>query len=288
MDDAIPPSELASARSADPIIREETEQGLRDLFDGVGQSLGGQRLPSDEPLSWNNYALAMLPRTGSTALCSLLARTRLMGHPDEYFNPRGPMQYWARQLEATDLREYVTSLRRQRATRNGVFGFKATFYDLEPLLEPEVTREFLGDLKFVYLTREDLVAQSVSEYIAEQTGLWHQDQDGNALHSTPHADPASLELDEEEVLSIVDRFTEMSRRWEEFFASCSVDPLRITYEQFCADPQRAVHDIATHLGVTWDAAISMSMAITSQLADARNEQWAERVRARLESRDADL
>jgi trehalose 2-sulfotransferase len=262
-----------------PSIQEETDDGRRDLFQGVRQSLGDRRFSSVRPLAQNCYALAILPRSGSTALCSLLSETGVLGYPDEYFNPRAPMQLWARRLASRSLAEYASALRRERATPNGVFGVKAAFNDLEPLLEPEVMQQLLGDLMFVYLTREDMAAQAVSEFIAEETGIWHRDQQGNPLYSVSRAERASIGFDEERIMAILDLFVRMGQAWERFFARASIEPLRITYEQFCADPQRVVRDVAAYLGVNWEGEISMSMAVTSKLGDERSREWAERVRA---------
>ena len=43
----------------------------------------------------------------------------------------------------------------------------------------------LGDLRFVYLWREDVIAQAVSWARAEQTNLWHTPIDGPDGAQTP-------------------------------------------------------------------------------------------------------
>ena len=112
--------------------------------------LGDSRPSSPKPLATRAYVVAILPRTGSTALCSLLEQTGVLGLPDEYLNPRGPLQHWARQLGATDLTSYLDVVRRERATSNGIFGVKASYNDFEPFVEPRLVSDLLGPTRFVY------------------------------------------------------------------------------------------------------------------------------------------
>jgi trehalose 2-sulfotransferase len=277
--DGASPPDTAQVSVPLPSIQEETDDGRRDLFEGARQWLGNRRFSSSRPLAQNCYVLAMLPRTGSTALCSLLSETGVLGYPDEYFNPRATMQLWARLLASRNLTEYASALRRERATPNGVFGIKATFDDLRPVLEPEIMRQLLGDLKFVFLTRDDLAAQAVSAFLAEETGIWHRDQQGLPWYSVPREEHASIEFDEDRILAILDHFVRMGQAWERFFARSSVAPLHVTYERFCADPQGVVRDVAEYLGVKWKGDVSMSMAVTSKLGDERSQGWTERIRA---------
>jgi trehalose 2-sulfotransferase len=232
---------------------------------------------SERQLSSKTLLIAMLPRTGSTALCSLLEATGVLGFPREYLNPRGPLKPWARRLSASNLSEYLEALRREQVTPNGVFGFKTLYPDLEPLLDRAPIAELLDAAQFVYLTREDRVAQAISEYLADRSGVWHQDAEGERFRSRGGGDP-DPPYNEAEILRRRDALAETEADWERFFGERSIEPLRITYERFVADANATVRAIARHVGVEWEGELSLEGAETTRLADARSERWAQRFR----------
>jgi len=250
---------------------------LDQVFRELRERRGWARERSDRPLSSKTMLIAMLPRTGSTALCSLLEATGVLGNPREYLNPRGPLKPWARRLSASDLDEYLDALRRERATPNGVFSFKVLYPDLAPLLGRTPITELIEAAKFVYLTREDGVAQAISEYIADRSGVWHRDSDGEPFRSRGGGDP-DPPYDESEIRKRLDALAEAGADWEQFFAERSIEPLRINYEQFVADANAIVGAIARHVGVEWEGELSLEGAATARLADHRSKRWAQRFR----------
>lgn len=249
----------------------------REIFEAVDAD--GPGSPCGDSPSTTTYVLAMLPRTGSTALCSLLDQTNVFGRPEEYLNPRGPLQHWAQQLRARHVTHYFSRLRSQRRTPNGVFGLKTTYDDFKPLLDCGAVRGLLGDIQFVYLTRNDLVAQSISEYIAEVSGVWHRDNVGSIIHSTEVVDPRGVAYDFARILDVVDRFVRMQQDWERFFTLYSVDPLRVTYEDVCSSPLQVLERFADFLGVPWRPSSEPPTPRTSRMADQRSVEWAKRFRA---------
>jgi len=250
---------------------------LDEVFRELRAKAGPAPARSDRPLSTRTLLIAMVPRTGSTALCSLLEATGVLGIPREYLNPRGPLKPWARRLAASDLREYLEALRRQQSTANGVFALKTLYHDLEPLLERAPVAELLSTATFVYLTREDLVAQAISNYIAESSGVWHRDPSGELFRSRGGGDP-DPPYDEAKILAERDALAHQQADWERFFSERSIEPLRITYERFVADANATVAAIAGHAGVEWAGELALEGAATAKLADDRSERWAERLR----------
>jgi trehalose 2-sulfotransferase len=224
------------------------------------------------------YTIAMLPRTGSTALCSLLSQTQRLGFPDEYLNPRGPVQHWMKQLSTSDFDDYLAAIRRERATANGVFGMKTTFDDFSPHVDALKRHGLFGDSPFIYLTRDDIPAQAVSEFIAEESGVWHRDGSGNVYQSVATKDVADVEFDEQRISNIAGRFIQMQERWEEFFSRHRIEPLRISYEDLHSDADSVVRAIAGHVEVDWTGSLSLDHAATSVLRDSRSTEWSERIR----------
>lgn len=249
---------------------------LDQVLDELRAEAGPAPARSDRPLASTTLLIAILPRTGSTALCSLLEKTGVLGSPREYLNPRGPLRPWARRLSAFDLGEYLDALRREQVTTSGVFALKTLFTDLEPLLKRAPVAELLDSARFVYLTREDLVAQAISNYIAEASGVWHRDSRGELFRSRGGGDP-DPPYDEERILAERGALLRQQAAWEHFFAARSIEPFRITYEGFVADANATVTAIARHVGVDWTGELSLEGAATARLADARSERWADRL-----------
>lgn len=259
-----------------PVILEQTVTGERDAFAGVRERLGHRRFtPSERPRATRICVIAMLPRTGSTALCSLLEQTGLVGVPDEYLNPRGVLQHVALRYRTPDLRTYLDTLLRERQSRDGLFSLKVTILDVRPMLG--FVRELLGeDVRFVYLRRNDVVAQAVSLYIAEVSGVWHRDAQGEPYRVRPtEVEPA---FDRAAILRRMDEILEYQKQWERMFAHCGITPLRVTYEEFVEDPKRVVTDILHHFGQDWGGEVDLQRAVTARLADERNEEWIRRLR----------
>jgi LPS sulfotransferase NodH len=226
------------------------------------------------------YVIAMLPRTGSTALCSLLVHTQRLGYPDEYLNPRGPLQRWMKEVDATDLDDYLVAIRRERTWSNGVFGLKATLDDLELCVDALERHGFLSS-PFIYLTRDDVAAQAVSQFIAEESGVWHRDSSGKSIGSETPRELSDIELDERRTSLLAWDFIYMHEQWEEFFRTYRIEPLRLTYEDLCADATSVVKAVANHVGLDWEGVVSLDQAQTSLLRDDRSSEWADRIRAHM-------
>src|SRR5665213_1486704 len=197
------------------MIFEKTPAGNVDVLASIKAEARKDTFVSTKPKSLRNYVICMLPRTGSTMLCSILEKTQVLGYPDEYMNPRGVVQLYARQYLPTNVREYFDILRRERSTANGIFGLKVAFDDFKPIMDAALIRELLSPIRFVYLEREDLILQAVSAVVAQQSGIWHRDAAGAPYRSTPIAEPA---FDEPAIIAKLDEYTRMRANWERFFA----------------------------------------------------------------------
>lgn len=259
------PHALETLRQVDEIFRAQHTKGREPFV-------------SEKPLSAKTCVLAMIPRTGSTALSSLLGATGVLGAPDEFFNPRGPLQMFLDLYPAGDMTEYVHTLRRELSSPNGVFAVKTAFNDLAPSLEGGVVSQLLGDTRFVYLTREDLIGQAISSYRAEESRIWHREQSGALYRPFDEIKP-DPPFDEQRILRRLDEFVRMQQLWERSFALHGIEPLRVTYEEVVADATEVVSRIAFHVGVEWSGTVSLDSAVTSKLADERSFRWSERIRS---------
>ena len=71
--------------------------------------------------------------------------------------------------------------------------------------------------------------------------------------------------------------SEYETDWEDWFASESLDPVRITYDQLSADPGAVLGDILDHLGLDREIARGIAPPV-AKLADAISRDWAGRFR----------
>lgn len=115
------------------------------------------------------------PRSGSTLLCDILFRNNAcIAH--EYFHPSEYMsmlaERWGVQIDGeADFASYVAKLRERRTFPNGWLGINIQSEHLPIYLAAEPHLKDL-EIHYVHLLRRDLIAQSVSYHIAEQTGQW--------------------------------------------------------------------------------------------------------------------
>jgi LPS sulfotransferase NodH len=225
------------------------------------------RVGGDVPA--RGYVLCLTPRSGSTWLAALATKTGVLGLPREYFNPDTPLE----DSGASDRAEYLDDVLRAAATPNGVYGVKADFDQLATfIVGSPVLRLPRPETSYVYLTREDVVLQSISYQKAAQSGVWNSRRTAREYR-----------LDRDATWHHVRRLTAMMRAWELAFATFGLSPLRITYEQLEKDPVEVLQRIATSVGVELDPAVLSLEVATQRQRTADDERVRDEfVRANLE------
>ena len=233
-----------------------------------------------------NYFVCATPRTGSSLLLGLLASTGLAGRPEAYF--RDPDEGdWARRWgiagpddPAFDYREFIGAAQEAGTTPNGVFGAKLMWGTLDEVvakLAPDTTDADLavltgafGPLSFVYLRREDEVAQAVSWLRAEQTRTWWAGDPGGVA--------AEPRYDEQGLTALLDTIAAHNAAWRSWFARYGVTPYELSYEQLTADLAGTTRGILRFLALDPDAGQPVRPRHRRQ-ADRLNDDWAGRYRA---------
>lgn len=225
------------------------------------------------------YAIAATPRVGSFLLCEALTSSGSAGRPGEPLIRADPE--WSRRGWGS-YEEYLDAFIRNSITENGVFGVKLMWLlheqlrleaDSEPgflaaLLKSKV-KEALDGPKWVYMRREDKVAQAVSWAIARQTGKW-----SSLAHSDVRPDYNRDQID-----WCYRRILYEDALWREFFSLAGVAPYELTYEKFAKDPIACANNIMDWLQVA-PAPGSRRLTVTlRKQADTVNEKWIARFRA---------
>jgi trehalose 2-sulfotransferase len=216
------------------------------------------------------YAIACTARTGSTALCDGLDRFGLRAH--EYFNSPGFILE-ARQTYGIRTTGQFGRLLAERFSPGGRFCTKISFPYLAWLF---LLNEYPGSLKnwkFVFLTRQDIVRQAVSGYIADFTGSWKQE--------TPPARQISEgDYNFSDIYEIMRAYCHENSCWELFFTLFGIEPLRITYEMLDTQFDTTLESVAAFLGLPLPVSEPNAAERTSRRRQTTylNHLWAQRVR----------
>lgn len=197
-----------------------------------------------------------------------------MGDAVEVFNPVLAHSI-ARAMGASSLDEYVGKILRARNTK-GVFGAELTWPHLLSIFKTE--RRFLQYVepsKFIWLRRQDIVAQAVSVMAMVQSGVAHAK---SATKDDIQRSRDTLVYDQRHIRRIVSMLAWSERNIESFFQAHQVEPLRMTYEQMMATPtHEIVQSIADHLGVKIDLGDAPESG-HKKLSGSRNSDFADRFR----------
>lgn len=242
------------------------------------------------------YVLCGTPRSGSTLLCGLLRASGVAGAPDSFFRTQSRDEWteeWRLPRGILDkgvegARRFLEAARVEGTAGTGVFGLRlmrenladamAIIAAVHPGLDSDRARfdAAFGPTAYVYLSREDMLAQAISRVRAEQSGLWHAAPDGTEIERT--GPPRAPRYDR---AAIATRLTELARHdrdWQDWFTAEGITPLRLRYEAIAEDPRAAVAAILTQIGQDPAHAAGLNPG-TRRLADQTSAEWAARFRA---------
>ena len=242
----------------------------------------------------DSYLVCATPRTGSTLLCGLLASTNVAGRPESYFR-QPDEQLWAARWDIDcssdgvfDYSGYVRAAFAAGRTKNGVFAARIMWGTMDYLVERlgnvfpalaggdlNLLNKAFGHTGFIYLHRDDVLAQAVSWLRAEQTSVWHQT--GQEEFRQPEQEPR---FDFDRIRELVQMIEEHNSAWRAWFDSFGIQPHMVRYEDLDADPVCAACEILDFLGLKLPTGRRIRTR-HRRLADELNVQWIVRYRAEL-------
>ena len=230
------------------------------------------------PLPSRSVVICCLPRTGSSLLGHMLYATGATGWPGEWFWREDVDRNW-KAWGVSSWREYVVRVLEARTGPTGVFCTKLMWGYLHDALfelrrlsrmyeedDVGVLRSVCPEPSFVWIRREDVVAQAVSWAKAAQTGQW-------ASFQAVQAEPA-FDFDQVDGLYHLARVHDGA--WARWFAAHGVDPLRVVYEELSADPVGVVEDVIARLELERSPVRGRAPMELSRQGDAVNLDWAAR------------
>lgn len=242
-----------------------------------------------------SYIICATPRSGTTLLCDLLTESGIAGQPDSFFRMES-RHWWAENLNESAEKwndanafdhHFLSAVLREGTGQTSVFGMRLMWRDFDSLnkgldnLYPGLANDkarlsaAFGSPRFLHLTREDKIAQAVSRFKAEQSGLWHVNADGTERERLgTESNPA---YDAEVILDLVSEYEIHDAAWNNWFSEQDIDPIQIKYEDLASDPRGIGEKTMSSLGL--DPVIAKSVTPkTKRMANTESHEWAARIR----------
>lgn len=232
-----------------------------------------------------SYLICTTPRSGSWMLCSILAQTGIAGKPTEFFGPTLHEEFKSNRnvAHAPEVREYLDRVVVASTTTNGVFGMKLLANQTEVFLRRaaehknlpfaslrEALESEFPHLQYLWLTRENKVAQAVSYYRALMTQVWV------TWPGMPPVVPRPVTYDCFAIQRCYQDVMASDAYWEGYFHTHGITPLALTYETLLAQREPVVQHVLRYLDLPADIAIPEPT--TRKLAHDESAAWEEEFR----------
>ncbi len=228
-----------------------------------------------------SYLICTTPRSGSNLLCTTLWQTGIAGRPQEYFMPglRDEFIRYA-QLGVSEHPDYVRAVIRASTTPNGIFGTSVHAFQTALVMKRiqhaegkeffsfrEAVETAFPNIKYIFLTRVDKVAQAVSYYRAVMTGEWRRFSDEHIPESNK-----TIKMDHYGIKKCLELLEQSDAYWEKFFEEHELSPLRITFEDLTRKYGKTVQNILSYLELP---AVPIPPPATKKISDERSKSWEE-------------
>lgn len=233
-----------------------------------------------------NYAILSSHRSGSSLLCNLLTQTGVVGIPNEYFSHWQGRSY--NSYDVTNYPEYIHRVIDEMQTDNSVFGMKmmagddefqgilkrlGTLPAYQELSNAEKIRTFFPNIKFIYLTRRNKVAQAISWWKAAQNNHYHTTDDTKMPDTL-------LRYDFDAISHLIKEVTMEECAHQEILSLLDVTPFTLVYEDYIQDMEGTVQKIIEFLGI--EEPYTFQKSQLHKMADSLTQEWTERYRQELQ------
>jgi LPS sulfotransferase NodH len=222
------------------------------------------------------------PRSGSSLLDEALKNTGIMGIPDEYFLPRN-QRLWQKAWNTPTFSEYMAEVLRRGTSSNGVFGTKMMWGYFShfrkqvrhlPGNRYRATQEGLNsvfpELSYIWIRRRDKVRQAVSHARARQTNVW-----AVTAESVPETIRKPV-FSFQQLHFMVCELEAHDAAWQRYFATHTIRPYVVFYEDFVEHYKETVLSIIRYLHVPAPEEIQFAPWCLQKQADAESEEWVQR------------
>lgn len=185
-------------------------------------------------------------RCGSTMVCEDLANSQALGIPNE------TLCRWDEKDTTQNWKDTLDEVREGASTSNGVFSTKlmaahmvkinfclSSFVDPSPAVGalPYLASAFRDPL-WVWIERNDVIAQAISSFVAVKTGTYHliTNKRGYLPGKANKNRPDVIPYDFDGILKHWSTLRRHNLMWESFFRTNKISPMRLSYEDAAERP----------------------------------------------------
>jgi LPS sulfotransferase NodH len=189
------------------------------------------------------YLVCASKRTGSSLLCTGLISTGMAGYPTEYLSEPYGEAY--KQRTGSDLGSYWSFLLNYRTSPNGVFGLKMHYDHLKNIPTEERHRFFAQFDRLIFLTRRDKIAQAISLWRADKSGVYAVPTDAAQPDNTPKVNYSFAMI--AKALSMI---AAQEAGWKAVLKPFMQKTLALTYEDLSSEYVETMIQVLDFLGLT--------------------------------------
>ena len=237
-----------------------------------------------QPVSDRLYAITCLPRSGSTYFCHLLRGLATVASPTEHLRPHIVFLAEHRKDTGFDFVRWMRLVMRN-GDADGRFGtkviadFAASLWPhLDDAQRAAIERDWAG-ARLIHLDRQDKVAQAVSQFIADETRIWHVRNPGD--ESAYAEEKKNVVYDGERIMAAYQRFREDEERLSAWLEARGGPTLHVTYEDLVSDAPRIVSEAVAFVRGEAPIPAGLTHEKYFPMSDETNLAFAERFRGDL-------
>ncbi len=171
--------------------------------------------------------IAFTNRSGSNLLAESLAASGLINRAEELFDSQRLIEI-CETRGIQDLPGYLAHLRTELGPR---FAVKLSWDQLFFLWRVGVIPNYWPRVRFIWIERQDLLAQAMSYLVAERTGCW------SGPYPEKHLKRVLAELTPEDLIARLETITFAQGQFNNLFTLYGIKPVRVIYEQLAQDPE---------------------------------------------------
>jgi LPS sulfotransferase NodH len=218
-----------------------------------------------------SYLICSMQRVGSNVLCELL-REAGYGVPHEYFHYKVHIPVFCHRLgllrlgndlASLDLNNYLKNIKKIRTTPNGYFGVKAHFNHFFYINENVDINDTFPGLRYIFMYRENELAQAVSMVIAAQSRQWTSDQ----------ASVGKLTYDAALIRRGLKIIRTVKKQWKDYFQAQNIVPYEVSYERLLSHTQEEFDRIIEFIGGENSMDVNLNNLRIKKQAGEINQQW---------------
>ena len=235
-------------------IKDKFRQQILSLFDDIFINLVIKRkifdsIPTELNPPQTNYCILSTPRSGSTMLCDALISTELAGFPLEHL--REPSLVLAKHCNFSSDR-YLKALMSLHTTKNSVFGTKLISHFVERYIK--LSKGEFDPLSyfsnFIYLVRQDKIAQAVSLFMAQRSGVWHINESQKLSKYQDKIDNDFIsDADLEKVDHLYHRLLKEEEYLQRLCDQKNISPMIVVYEELEQNLSSNIREILCYLNI---------------------------------------